>query len=142
MTAPADCALCRPQLLTPVLRDARLWRVAVNRNQNLLGKLIVVLRRHEESVAALTADEWISLHDEVRWATERLRRAFAPDHFNYAFLQNQDRHVHLHVIPRYASSRELGGAIFGDPDYPGHYRPGVERIADESLLDALGRALG
>jgi diadenosine tetraphosphate (Ap4A) HIT family hydrolase len=39
----------------------------------------------------------------VQRTTERLRRAFAPDHFNYAFLQNQDRHVHQHVIPRYAA---------------------------------------
>ena len=44
--------------------------------------------------------------------TERLRRAFAPDHFNYAFLQNQNRHVHLHVIPRYATDLRCTGPAF------------------------------
>ena len=113
---PAECTLCRPQLLTPVIRRSAHWRTAVNRNQNLVGKLLIALLRHEESVTGLTAMEWRDLQDEVTWATERLQAAFAPDHFNYAFLQNQDRHVHLHVIPRYAGSRSLGGVEFGDPD--------------------------
>lgn len=138
----ADCALCRPQLLTPVIRRSTHWRTAVNLNQNLLGKLLIVLQRHEESVTSLTAAEWCELHEEVIWATARLRAAFAPDHFNYAFLQNQDRHVHLHVIPRYAGSRSLAGVDFEDPDWPDHYRPGVERIVAPETTDAIARALG
>ena len=131
------CALCAPVLETPVLRESRYWRTAVNRNQNLLGKTIVVLRRHEEAVAALTADEWSGLQGELIWVTERLRRAFAPDHFNYAFLQNEDRHVHLHVIPRYADSRAVGDVTFEDPAYPDHYRPGEERRLGREQIEAI-----
>jgi diadenosine tetraphosphate (Ap4A) HIT family hydrolase len=40
----------------------------------------------------------------VIWMTIALDQAFQPDHYNYAFLQNQDRHVHLHVFPRYAAA--------------------------------------
>ena len=94
----APCALCGP-LSTPTLRETRFWRTTFNRNQNLLGKLMIVLRRHEAAVARLSSEEWAELQTEVRWATNRLRIAFAPDHYNYAFLQNVDRHVHLHVIP-------------------------------------------
>ncbi|MFL5916279.1 MAG: hypothetical protein ACJ752_11695 [Gaiellaceae bacterium] len=50
-----ECALCRPQLLTPVVRESTHWDIAINRNQNLLGKLFVALRRHEESVTELTS---------------------------------------------------------------------------------------
>ncbi len=54
---------------------------------------------------------------------------------NYAFLQNQDRHVHPHVIPRYAADRELRGLTFTDPDCPDHYAvPGpVRHLAGEHL---------
>jgi diadenosine tetraphosphate (Ap4A) HIT family hydrolase len=135
-----SCALCGA-LETPVLRESRHWRTALNRNQNLLGKTIVVLRRHEEAVAALSADEWSELHGELAWVTAQLRRAFTPDHFNYGFLQNQDRHVHLHVVPRYASPRELDGVRFEDAAYPDHYRPGEERRLDRGQIDAIGRAL-
>ena len=135
------CPLCA-ELETPVLRESRHWRTALNRNQNLLGKTIVVLRRHEEAVAALSPGEWSELHGELAWVTGRLRQAFAPDHFNYAFLQNQDRHVHLHVVPRYASQRELDGLRFEDVAYPDHYRPGEERRLDRGQIDAIAAAIG
>lgn len=134
------CPLCA-ELETPVLRESRHWRTALNRNQNLLGKTIVVLRRHEEAVAALSAAEWSELHGELAWVTGRLQQAFTPDHVNYAFLQNQDRHVHLHVIPRYASPRELDGVRFEDGTYPDHYRPGEERRLDRGQIDAIASAL-
>src|SRR5207249_3588403 len=92
-----------------------------NVNQNLLGKCMLVLRRHLERVPELTLPEWIELHAELRRAYEALVAAFQPDHFNYAFMQNQDRHVHCHVIPRYAGTRSFAGMEFTDPDYPGHY---------------------
>jgi diadenosine tetraphosphate (Ap4A) HIT family hydrolase len=135
------CALCRPQLLTPVVRQSAHWRVAINRNQNLLGKLLIALLRHAESVAALTPEEWSDLRGELGWAIDRLSTTFHPDHFNCAFLQNQDRHVHLHVIPRYATTRTFAGQEFADPDWPDHYRPGVEYIAPPNLIAAIAEAI-
>jgi diadenosine tetraphosphate (Ap4A) HIT family hydrolase len=125
------CVLCRPRLETPIVRTSTFWRIALNRNQNQLGKTIIVLRRHLEEVALLSPDEWSELHAEVRWTTERLRDAYAPDHFNYSFLQNQDRHVHLHVIPRYVGTRQVGGIEFSDTGYPARY---LEPSADEMIV--------
>lgn len=71
------CPLCRA-LLARVIRESRFWRTAINHNQNLLGKLIIVLRRHEEAVAELTDDEWTDLRRQVRRATGRLAAAFTP----------------------------------------------------------------
>ena len=98
MSGLSLCGLSR----TPVLDEGVYWQVRLHLNQNLLGKLMIVLRRHEERVVALSADVWNALHKQVRLMTTCLRAAFEPDHFNYAFLRNQDKHVHLHIIPRYA----------------------------------------
>jgi diadenosine tetraphosphate (Ap4A) HIT family hydrolase len=74
--------------------------------------------------------------------TARLRAAFKADHFNYTFLQNQDRHVHLHIIPRYAKPREVGGLRFEDPDHPDHYVvPSPERRVSGAVLDELAHLL-
>jgi diadenosine tetraphosphate (Ap4A) HIT family hydrolase len=138
----SECALCRPRLETPTLRESDFWRIALNRNQNLLGKTILVLRRHIEDVTRLSGEEWMDLHTEVRWTTERLRRAFSPDHFNYSFLQNVDRHVHLHVIPRYVGTREITSVQFCDPDYPARYvEPSADaRIVGGDVLAAIASA--
>lgn len=81
------------------------------------------------------------MRDELRWAVKRLQEAFHPDHFNCAFLQNQDRHVHLHVIPRYASARRFAGREFADPEWPDHYRPGVEYLAPPDVIGLLAAAI-
>jgi diadenosine tetraphosphate (Ap4A) HIT family hydrolase len=135
------CSLCGPSL-TPVIHEGAHWQVRLNLNQNLLGKLIVVLKRHEEEVVHLSTDEWTELHAQISLMTALLRAAFEPDHFNYAFLQNQDRHVHLHIIPRYARPRDLAGLRFDDPDYPGHYAvPAPDRRVSFAVLNAIAREL-
>jgi diadenosine tetraphosphate (Ap4A) HIT family hydrolase len=114
------------------------WIVVLNRNQNLLGKTMIVLRRRLERVAELTPVEWAELQDQLVEVTRRLDVAFAPDHYNYAFLQNAARQVHLHVIPRYAAPRELAGSRFDDPDYPDHYTvPMPERFLTSDERAAL-----
>jgi diadenosine tetraphosphate (Ap4A) HIT family hydrolase len=138
-----DCLLCEGQLETPVVRASPLWFAFVNRNQDLLGKTIIALRRHEEEVAGISRAEWAELQQEIRWVTERLRQAFAPDHFNYAFLMNADRHVHLHVIPRYVGTRTVAGFRFADPDYPASYRvpPGPAEVASRAVIATVEAAL-
>lgn len=72
-----------------------------------------------------------------RW-TRKLDGAFSPDHYHYAFLQNADRHVHLHVIPRYAGPRKFAGERFVDPDWPGHYAvPMPDRRRPARVIEAL-----
>src|SRR5262249_13641142 len=129
------CSLCAPDL-APILDEGVYWRLVLNHNQNLLGKCFLVLRRHEEAVVALTTDEWMELQQHSTRATHALVLAFAPDHFNYAFVQNEDPHVHLHIIPRYAGTRTFAGRLFIDPDYPDHYAvpsPTNRLSADEAL---------
>jgi uncharacterized protein (DUF433 family) len=76
----SSCPLCTQ--LSPVLTDSLHWRLALNRNQNLLGKSMLVLRRHLETVPDLTPAEWTDLHTQLRAATALLTRAFSPDHYN------------------------------------------------------------
>ncbi len=130
-----DCALCS-QSLEPVIAESDYWRLVLNTNQNLLGKCMLVLRRHLERVAELSPVEWATLHPQIAQATLAVDRLFKPEHFNYAFLQNQDRHIHMHIIPRYASPRMFMNTAFTDPDYPSHYAvpSPVRHLTTEQML--------
>lgn len=94
-------------------------------------------------MTGLTTEEWVERHREVEWVTKRVRLAFAPDHFNYAFLMNADPHVHPHVIPRYVATRELASVTFVDPDYPDSYRvpPSREKISQPEVIAAVEAGL-
>jgi diadenosine tetraphosphate (Ap4A) HIT family hydrolase len=112
-----QCSLCDANL-GPVVAESTYWRLILNKNQDLLGKCFLALRRHLEVVPQLLPAKWADLHKQLAQATQMLSLAFQPDHFNYAFLQNQDRHIHLHIIPRYDKPRVFAGVTFDDPDYP------------------------
>jgi diadenosine tetraphosphate (Ap4A) HIT family hydrolase len=135
------CSLCRPDL-GPILAQTPYWKLVLNINQRFLGACFWALNRHEEAVVALTPEEWTDLHTQLQQATNALKVSFQPDHFNYAFLQNQDRHVHMHIYPRYAGPRTFDGLAFTDPDYPSHYSvPGESRRLSAEQYTRIAQTL-
>src|SRR5215469_18818072 len=63
-----------------------LWTIAVNRNQDLLGKTMIVLNRACEAVTDLEQEEWLDLHRQIGRLVEVLDVLFHPDLYNFAFL--------------------------------------------------------
>jgi diadenosine tetraphosphate (Ap4A) HIT family hydrolase len=116
------------------------WHVVINHNQNYLGKVMLVLRRHATDVTALTSDEQAELWRLLSQAKTALLGAFQPDHYNYAFLMNMDAHVHMHVIPRYAQPRVFAGTTFADGRLGEHYDLG-SRIVPVELRQMIALAL-
>ena len=116
------------------------WHVVVNHNQNYLGKVMLVLRRHATDVTALTPDEQAELWRRLGDVKTALLGAFQPDHFNYVFLMNLDAHVHLHVIPRYAQPRIFAGTTFTDGRLGEHYDLG-SRIVPVELRQMIALEL-
>lgn len=141
MAGQAGCALCDP-VLGPGLCGSGHWKLVLNHNQELLGKCFLASRRHDEAVSELTLEAWQDLHRQIRLTTVALDSVFSPDHGNHVFLQSQDRHVHLHIVPRYAGERRFAGLSFGDPGYPGHHRvDGPPRPLEPGALTELVRRL-
>lgn len=134
---PKNCVLCDDNL-EPLIGESIHWIHILNYNQDFLGKSMIVLRRHLESVTDLANDEWIDLQEQLKIATNALQAAFAPVHFNYAFLQNQDKHVHIHVIPRYSGTQVFEGHTFPESDFP---RPGDPNNVSQDLLAKIADAL-
>lgn len=97
-----------------VIEERPIWTLAVNRNQDLLAKTMLVLRRPCTTVIGIAPDEWTSLRADLRRLVPALERLFDPDQFNFAFLMNLDAQVHLHVVPRYATPRHWHDRTFTD----------------------------
>jgi diadenosine tetraphosphate (Ap4A) HIT family hydrolase len=97
------------------------WHLVVNWSQNYLGKVMLVLRRHETDATSLTAAEQSELWVLLSQVKTALVGSFQPDHFNYVFLMNQDAHVHMHIIPRYAQPQVFAGMTFTDGRLGDHY---------------------
>jgi diadenosine tetraphosphate (Ap4A) HIT family hydrolase len=117
-----------------------LWALGVNRNQSLLGKIMIFLERPCTSVSEVTAEEWMELHDQIRRTREAIDSLFAPDQYNYAFLMNEDDEVHLHVLPRYKRARTWESTTIVDRNFGSlHEATTVELPADS--LSRLAQAI-
>jgi diadenosine tetraphosphate (Ap4A) HIT family hydrolase len=71
------------------------------------GHALIVPRRHEPDFFSLTAEEQAALIALVNPVRDRLAEQYAPDAYNLGVNAGKAagqtiRHVHLHVIPRYA----------------------------------------
>jgi diadenosine tetraphosphate (Ap4A) HIT family hydrolase len=119
-----------------VIREGPLWRVALNRNQDLLGKVVLALRREADDVLDVTGEEWASFTDELRRVRAAVDALFRPDVWNHAFLMNLDPQVHCHVVPRYAAERRWGGEVFTDPHFGSLFGP-EQRVLTGPMLAAL-----
>ena len=143
MTDLTDCSLCPPTRGVVLKND--FWTLVLNENQATLGRVFFALNRHETDIARLTDPEVLSLWAFVRETKAALVFLFAPDHFNYMLLMNLTPHVHFHIFPRYAQSREFAGQTFSDSRYGDHYDPAESRAldagAEAELIADLRRAL-
>lgn len=141
-----DCMLCVPNL-EPKIAESEHWVLILNYSQRFLGACFWSLRRHCESITELSPEEWADLQPQLIRTKQALVSQFQPDHFNFLFLQNQDRHVHMHILPRYAQARDYLGIHFDDPDYPSHYTvPAPSRHLSpeqyQAIVEAIQSSLG
>jgi diadenosine tetraphosphate (Ap4A) HIT family hydrolase len=109
------------------------WSTVLNRDQRLLGKSMLVLNRHSEDVTGLTDHEWLSLRRDLAATKRALDQLLQPDHYNLLFLMNVDRHVHLHIWPRYRSRRTWQGMDYEDPDFGSPCNASPRAMKDEDL---------
>jgi len=119
-----------------------LWQTRLNFNQNLLGKLLIVLKRHEEQVAICRTKSGTNY---TRMCKAAPSACAEPSHRITSTTRSSRIRIGMcifHVIPRYATDRVVLGLRFGDPDYPGHYAaPGPERRLSPGVLEALKQLL-
>jgi diadenosine tetraphosphate (Ap4A) HIT family hydrolase len=113
------------------------WAVMLNKEQDLIGRIYLLLKREETDVTAITPQELVELWSVVRQVKRVLGDTFAPDHYNYAFLMNIDPQVHFHVIPRYKDKREFAGGTFVDASFGKHYSTGPAKTLDDAFYNEL-----
>ena len=110
------------------LYETRHWRVVLAPNQSLLGRCVVVLKRHAGDLAELSEDELLEWLTVVRTLEDGLRSAFGATMFNWSCYMNHayrersaDPHVHWWAVPRYNRPVQLNGQVFNDPHFGSPY---------------------
>lgn len=137
----STCEFCSDEFEEFVIKEYENWEIQLFRDdQYYIGRTAVVLKsRHIENMVELTKSERDELFETVlEELNNSLAELFSPDHFNYASLGNDCRHLHFHVIPRYKGTVTFNGQTFEDEQWNETYSQDYERVRlDESESDLL-----
>ncbi len=120
------------------IKDYKYWTVQVHSNQGYLGRCIVWCKREDAlDLADATPEEREELFLILKELREALSKSFAPDWFNYTFLGNGTRHLHGHIVPRYATNKEFAGVTFEDKLWGHNYKTNHDFHTSPELLEAV-----
>ncbi len=114
-----------------LLREFNHWVVLLRPKQVTLGSLVLACKGEETRLGSVGPAAFGELATVTAQLEAALERALQPDKFNYLLLMRVDKHVHFHVIPRYAAPRQLSAASFADQHWP---KPPI--MSDTLKLDA------
>jgi len=121
-----------------IIKDYKYWTVLAHTNQGYLGRCVVWCKRENaQDLTEATAEEQEELFLILANLKKAIEKAFQPDWMNYAFLGNEMRHLHGHVIPRYASEKEFGGIKFKDERWGHNYRTDHDFITPPEILESV-----
>lgn len=141
-----------------IASEYQYWKVYLHEQQQYLGRVYVSAKREEASgfagtymrhdFLAMNRSEREELFEivmpKVKYALYELWR---PDRFNYAELENEWEHLHIHIIPRYETPRMFDGITFTDTRWGKNYAPYDKafKVPEETLMsirDKIRLALG
>lgn len=124
------------------------WRAFVADEQSYLGRCIVELKEHKNSLSDLSSEEWLSLSEIISMVELAIRKTFNADLFNWTCMMNNAYqesdpipHVHWHVRPRYSKKVEFGGKVYSDPEFGQHYNRDRKEKASGETLNLIAKKL-
>lgn len=121
-----------------VLRETAHWRMHLFANQCYLGRVQWdLVRVTDGSLAGLTPEELVALHQLMQQFEATITARFQPDRFNYKQLGNQWRQTHVHGIPRYKTPPVWNGIAVPDARWGDDPYPEADPPLDDEQLSAL-----
>jgi len=121
-----------------IIKEYEYWTLYVHENQSYLGRCYLWCKRENAlDLTDATEEEQNELFKILPQIKSALEKAFQTDWFNYAFLGNEDRHLHGHIIPRYEFTREFAGIIFTDDRWGKNYLTNKDFITPPDVLESV-----
>ena len=108
--------------------QSQYWSVYLADKQDYIGRCILVLNRHCESLSKLDEEEWAELKVLIERLENAITSSLGANMFNWSCLMNDfyksetpNPHIHIHVRPRYNTPVIINGKEYFDEEFAHHY---------------------
>lgn len=140
-----------PPYIPQIIKEYQYWTLSISDEQRYLGRSYVWLVREGgmQRFSEVTDEEMAELRVILKEYEAAMQKIWQPDFMNYAWLANlfheHGGHGHMHLIPRYASSRTFEGLEFTDDRWGKNSMPSTPFSTSEEMVfkvrDALKKEL-
>ena len=127
-----------------ILIDSKYWEMYLADKQDYIGRCILVLKRHCESLSRLNDEEWAELKQLIEQLETAISNSLGATMFNWSCLMNDfykssnpNPHLHIHVRPRYQLPITINGRTFTDEEFAHHYDNHKQNILAESEKETV-----
>src|SRR3989344_3516676 len=120
------------------IKDYKFWSIFLNQNQCYLGRCIIWCNRKDAlDLVDATPEEQKELFIVLNKLGNAIKKAFQPDWLNYAFLGNEIKRLHGHLIPRYAKPKIFEGITFEDKLYGHNYKTDHSFYVSSEIVEKI-----
>ena len=120
------------------IKDYKYWQIFIHQNQGYLGRCIVWCKREDAlDLTDATEEEQKELFLVLNELRKVVKKVFQSDWFNYSFLGNETRHLHVHFVPRYAKPKVFEGIKFEDKLWGHNYKTDHSFETPEPVLEKI-----
>jgi diadenosine tetraphosphate (Ap4A) HIT family hydrolase len=127
-----------PDYSKNIVKKYNFWTVYVHTNQEYLGRCVIWCNREDaQDLTETTPEELQEFSQIIRELKTVIEKSFHPDWINYSFLGNADRHLHCHMVPRYASKQVFAGVTFKDKRWGHNWLLDESYVTPPTMLQAI-----
>ena len=86
--------------------------------QVTLGSLVIACKEEAISFSTISSEASLEMFVVIKEVEYIMKKLFSFDKINYLGLMMVDKHVHLHVLPRYSNPIIFNGISYKDINWP------------------------
>lgn len=114
--------------------SGKYWDVFLHEDQTAIGRLYFWYKDDILDFLDIPEEAILEFYKTGKNLKEALVEVFQPDMFNYLALNNNTRHLHIHLIPRYSRKIEKFGIVFEDKSFGKNYKRDPDFKVPEEIL--------
>ena len=135
------CPYCKSNQNFPYGRyicDLQMSKVYLFHEQSKYGRCILACKHHVSDITQLSEEERSQYFSDLNTLCIAMNQCFHPGKINFGSYYDTGRHLHIHVVPKYADGDEWGTTFTMNPEKIFLSDMDADSMAD-NLLNAFNR---
>lgn len=120
-----------------LIKESSKWVVLIRPRQVTIGSLILCCKEEVYGLEQVSKEAYLEFKQITHEINEALHITFSNDKINYMALMMVDKHVHFHVLPRYAKPVLFNKQQYVDKEWPGPPDISCGELFDEENIKSL-----